>query len=256
MKIENSTFLITGGASGLGEAVVRAIVAKNGKCIIFDMSQSKGESLISELSDKNIYFHECDVTSEKSVKDGLAKGLEKFGALHGVLNCAGVGFPRRVLSSSGSVCPLDDFTNVVNINLIGTFNVLRLGAAVMAKQAPINGERGVIINVASIAAFDGQVGQASYSASKAAVIGMALPIAREFAPIGIRVLTIAPGLFKTPMMAALPEKARKSLEKQVPFPSRLGDPAEFAQLAVFMIENQYMNAEVVRIDGAIRMAAM
>jgi NAD(P)-dependent dehydrogenase (short-subunit alcohol dehydrogenase family) len=220
-----------------------------------DMSEDSGKALQSELGSR-VCFVKCNVTDETSVQSALTTGLSRFGnQLHGVINCAGVGAPKKVLNKGG-VHDLKTFKFVIDVNLIGTFNVLRLGADIMAKQALNGGERGVIINVASVAAFEGQIGQASYSASKAGVVGMTLPIARELAEHGIRVLTVAPGLFETPMLARLPEKARASLAAQVPFPRRLGQPSEFASLVAHLISNQYLNAECVRIDGAIRMAAM
>jgi NAD(P)-dependent dehydrogenase (short-subunit alcohol dehydrogenase family) len=182
--------------------------------------------------------------------------LAKFGALNGLIQCAGVGNPKRVISSRGKVHDLKTFKFVVDVNLLGTFNVLRLASAVMAKQPQVDNERGIIINVASVAAFDGQIGQAAYSASKGAIVAMTLPLARDLAQHKIRVNTIAPGIFETPMMAKLPQKVRVSLAQQVPFPARLGRPAEFAHLCASLIENQYMNAGVIRLDGSIRMAAM
>eukprot|EP00455_Lapot_gusevi_P036401 TRINITY_DN404_c0_g1_i3.p1 TRINITY_DN404_c0_g1~~TRINITY_DN404_c0_g1_i3.p1 ORF type:complete len:256 (-),score=97.75 TRINITY_DN404_c0_g1_i3:219-986(-) len=255
MQIKGKTFVVTGAGSGLGEATVRRIVEEGGNVIALDMAE-QGKKLQEEFPDK-VAFAKTNVCDENSVQSALESGVAKFGGLHGVVQCAGVGNPRRVLSAKGEIHSLKDFDMIVRINLIGTFNVLRLATAMMARQEPSEGgERGVIINVASVAAFEGQIGQAAYSASKGGVAAMTLPIARELAGLGIRVLTIAPGLFNTPMLAKLPEKAKKSLSRQVPFPARLGEPAEFADLAAFIIKNQYMNAEIIRVDGGIRMAAM
>lgn len=256
VKLQGNSFIVTGGASGLGLAVVRKIVAGGGTVTVFDLNAKNGAKVEAELS-PNVLFAKVDVTNEKSVSDAIGKHVEKFGALRGVVNCAGVGLPSKVVSRSGKPCGMNKFEWVVKINLFGTFNVLRLCAAQMVKQDPAEcGDRGIIINTASVAAYEGQIGQASYSASKAAVVGMTLPIARELARHGIRVNTIAPGLFDTPMMAGLPKKARESLGKQVPFPPRMGLPTEYASLAIQMIENQYFNGTTVRLDGAIRMAAM
>jgi len=257
MKISNNVFVVTGGASGLGEAVVRKLHAQGGKVAIFDVSDDTGAELVNKLG-SNVMFEKVDVVEEASVKKALDAVVAKFGGIHGVVQCAGIGFPCRVLSSRGTVHPLDHFQRVVAINLIGTFNVLRLAASIISKQSAAgeSGERGVFIHVASVAAFEGQIGQAAYSASKAGVAAMTLPIARELAQLGMRVLTVAPGLFKTPMLAGLPDKAQQSLIKQVPFPHRLGDPAEFADLCAHIVENQYLNGEVIRIDGSIRMGAL
>lgn len=260
MKIRGHVFVVTGGASGLGEAVVKLLFDSGAKGVaIFDMSEDTANGLIAKLGDANrLLFQSVDVTDEGVVKKSLENVVAKFGGIDGVVQCAGIGIPCRILSGRGTVHPLDAFQSVVNVNLIGTFNVLRFAASQMSKQAPQtpSGERGVFIHVASVAAFEGQIGQAAYSASKAGVAAMTLPVARELAQHGIRVLTIAPGLFKTPMLAMLPEKAQQSLVKQVPFPHRLGEPAEFASLCGQIIENEYLNGEVIRIDGSIRMGAM
>jgi len=257
VKITDKTsFIITGGASGLGEATTRLLVSKGAGVTILDFSEEQGKKLEAELSPK-VLFVKTNVTKEDEVQKAVDAHIGKFGALHGVVNCAGVGNPMRVISGRGTVHPLDTFNWVVQVNLIGTFNVLRLAAAAMAKQpAGEGGERGVIINVASVAAFEGQIGQAAYSASKGGVVAMTLPIARELGALGIRCNTIAPGLFRTPMLMALPEKAKKSLYAQVPFPPRFGEPSEFAELAKHIIETQYFNGTVIRIDGSMRMAAM
>jgi len=205
-----------------------------------------------------LVFAEANVCDEAPLLAAVKKGVDKFGALNGLINCSGVGRPRRVVSGD-KVHPLKDFQWVMDINVNGTFNAIRLVAGQIAKQQPApedDGEKGVFVNTASVAAFDGQIGQASYSASKGAIVGMTLPLARDLASIGVRVVTIAPGIFETPMLAALPDKVRKSLMKQVPFPSRLGIPKEFAQMVVSIIENQYLNGETIRLDGSIRMAAM
>jgi NAD(P)-dependent dehydrogenase (short-subunit alcohol dehydrogenase family) len=225
-----------------------------GKAAIFDFDATKGENLAAELGASVIYVN-TDVTSEESVQAAIKKTMEAFGAIDVVINCAGVGDPGKVLSKKGPM-PLSQFNRVVQINLVGTFNVIRLTVEQMVKNTGNkDGEKGVIINTASVAAFDGQIGQPAYSASKAGVVGMTLPIARECAEYGIRVMTIAPGLFNTPMLAQLPEPARDALGKMVPFPRRLGDPMEYAKMAQHIIENPMLNGEVIRLDGAIRMAA-
>ncbi len=253
MKLSNHTFLVTGGASGLGEATVRYLVAQGAKAIIADLNEEAGNALASELSD-NTVFAKCDVTSEDDVQSAISAGVEKFGSLQGSINCAGVVVVQKVLDREGNPADLGKFAKGIEINLVGTFNVARLVSAQIVKQETDNEDKGIIINVASIAAFDGQVGQGSYSSSKSGVVGLNLPLARELARHGIRVMTIAPGVFGTPMMASLPEKARTSLEQAVPYPKRLGDPAEFAKLCGHIIDNAYLNGEVIRLDGAIRMA--
>ena len=254
MNFKDSIALVTGGASGLGEACVRSIVAAGGKAAILDFAAEKGGKLATELGASTVFCN-TDVTSEESVKAAIDKALEAFGSFNVVINCAGVGDPGKALTKKGPMA-LSFFNRVVQINLVGTFNVIRLALEHMVKNTPReDGEKGVIINTASVAAFDGQIGQPAYSASKAGVAGMTLPLARECAEYGIRVLTIAPGLFNTPMLAILPESAREALGKMVPFPQRLGNPAEYAKLARHMIENPMLNGEVVRLDGAIRMAA-
>jgi NAD(P)-dependent dehydrogenase (short-subunit alcohol dehydrogenase family) len=253
MKIKDNTFLVTGGSSGLGEACVRRLVANGAKVVIADVNSEAGEELSEELGE-NAYFVYTDVNGEESVRGTVGTAVETFGGLHGTINCAGIAIAMKVLSSRG-IHSLDAFSTVIHVNLIGTFNVTRLSAEAMSQGEPNEaGERGVIINTASVAAFEGQIGQAAYSASKGGVVGMTMPIARELARYGIRVLTIAPGLFDTPMLAGLPEKARQSLAQQIPFPSRLGKPDEYASLAQHIIENEMLNGEVIRLDGAIRMA--
>jgi NAD(P)-dependent dehydrogenase (short-subunit alcohol dehydrogenase family) len=253
MIIQNKTFLITGGGSGLGAATAQAIVNAGGNVVLADVNATQGEAFAKQLGAK-ARFVKTDVTSESDVKAAIEAAKSAFGGLNGVVNCAGVGAPAKVLGKDGPH-PLDVFQRVIHINLIGTFNVIRLTAAAMAEQQPdAGGERGVIINTSSVASYEGQIGQAAYSASKGGVNAMTLPIARELARSGIRVVTIAPGLFDTPMMAGLPEAARESLGAQVPFPSRLGHPDEYAALAKHIIENTMLNGSVLRLDGAIRMA--
>lgn len=257
MKIAGHTFLVTGGASGLGEATVRKIVQQGGNAVILDMNEQRGQEVATELGQSSVLFVKTNIVSEEDVSKAISATVSKFGGIHGVINCAGVASAIRVVGKNGAH-PLAEFNKVLSINLTGTFNVLRLAAAYMSKQEPVNadGERGVIINTASVAAFEGQIGQAAYSASKGAVFAMTLPISRELSAFGIRCLCIAPGTFDTPMLKSLPQKARDSLATQVPFPKRLGDPSEFAHLVAHMIENPMLNGECVRIDGSIRMSAM
>jgi len=253
MQIANSVFLVTGGASGLGEATVRRIVADGGKAVIMDVNEASGAALVAELG-AAVRFVKTDVCSEADVQKAVDVALNDLGGLHGAINCAGIGTPEKALGKEGPAS-LDRFTRVIQVNLVGTFNVIRLAAAAMAKLAPNEeGERGVIINTASVAAFDGQIGQPAYAASKAGVVGMTLPLAREFSRYGIRVVTIAPGLFETPMLMALPQEARDSLGASVPFPARLGRPVEFASLAASIIGNPMLNGETIRLDGSLRMA--
>jgi NAD(P)-dependent dehydrogenase (short-subunit alcohol dehydrogenase family) len=250
MQIRNSIFLVTGGASGLGAATAQMAAANGAKVVIADLQADLGEKLAKEIGGK---YCKCDVTSEADGKAAVAAALG-LGGLHVLVNCAGIGVAERTI---GKEAPHDlaRFTRVIGINLIGTFNMIRLAADAMAKAGPnAAGERGVIINTASVAAFDGQIGQAAYSASKGGVVGMTLPIARDLSRNGIRVVTIAPGLFLTPMLLGLPKEAQESLGKQVPFPSRLGKPEEYASLARQIVENEMLNGETIRLDGAIRMA--
>ncbi|MDX8342648.1 3-hydroxyacyl-CoA dehydrogenase [Rossellomorea sp. YZS02] len=252
MKISESIAIVTGGASGLGEATVRQIIKAGGKAAILDLSEERGHSLVEELGDRSLFVR-TDVTSEEEVSHAIHKAVECFGTINTVVNCAGIGIASKLLSRKG-VHSLDMFSKVISINLIGTFNVIRLASEHMAKNEPnVSGERGVIINTASVAAFEGQIGQAAYSASKGGVVGMTLPIARELASYGIRVMTIAPGLFHTPMFESLPEEAVESLGKMVPFPKRLGHPDEYARLVGSIMENTMLNGETIRLDGAIRM---
>ncbi|MGH9847181.1 MAG: 3-hydroxyacyl-CoA dehydrogenase [Blastocatellia bacterium] len=251
MEIQGKTFLVSGGASGLGGATSRLLAKSGANVLIADIQIKKGGALATEIGASYI---ECNVADEASVQGAVAMAVAAFGRLDGAINCAGIGTAEKTVGKEGPHA-LAPFKRIIEVNLIGTFNVIRLAAAQMASQEPsATGERGVIINTASIAAFDGQIGQAAYSASKGGIVGMTLPVARDLARSGIRVVTIAPGLFDTPLLAGLPEEARKSLGAQVPFPSRLGDPAEYAALAKHIIENQMLNGEVIRLDGALRMA--
>ncbi len=253
MKIQGSTFFISGGGSGLGAATANTLTEAGASVLIADVNEEAGKSLAAEIGER-AKFVQTDVTDEQSVQDAVEAAVEAFGELHGAVNCAGIGPAARVLGKKGPH-PLDLFEKAVQINLIGTFNVIRLAGARIAEAEPgEDDERGVIVNTASVAAYDGQIGQAAYSASKGGIVSMTLPVAREFARFGIRVVTIAPGTFNTPMVETLPEEARESLGNQVPFPSRLGEPAEFAMLAKHIIENRMLNGEVIRLDGAIRMA--
>jgi NAD(P)-dependent dehydrogenase (short-subunit alcohol dehydrogenase family) len=262
MQVKQNSFLVTGGASGLGEAVVRAIVGQGGNVVIADLNESAGQSLVAELGD-SVRFVRCDVTSGDEVQAAVVMAEEAFGGLQGSINCAGIAVVQKLLDRENNPADLESFSRGVNINLVGSFNVARLVAASIAKRianessadtnAEKNADQGIIINTASIAAFDGQVGQASYASSKAGVVGLTLPLARELARHNIRVMTIAPGVFATPMMDTIPEKAREQLEAGVPYPKRLGDPNEFAKLVTHIIDNAYLNGEVIRLDGAIRM---
>ncbi len=252
MRVADTVTMVTGGASGLGEATVRTVVEAGGRAVILDRAGSAGERLAAELGER-VLFTTADVTSETDVQAAVAWAVERFGTVHVAVNCAGIGAAMRTVTRDGPM-PLGLFAKVIEVNLIGTFNVLRLTAAQMAKNPPnAEGERGVCINTASAAAFDGQIGQAAYSASKGGVVGMTLPIARDLASLGIRVMTIAPGTFDTPMLAMLPAEARQALAAQIPFPSRLGRPSEFAALARHIIENPMLNGETIRLDGALRM---
>ena len=256
MNFTNTTALITGGASGLGEATVRMLAGQGANVIIADLNQERGYALADELG-KQVRFCLTNVTDESDVQAAINRAVDTFGGLHINVNCAGVAEARKTLGKVDGVYgahSLAAFQKVIAVNLIGTFNAIRLSALAMERNEPnAEGERGVIINTASVAAYDGQMGQAAYSASKGGIVGMTLPIARDLARSGIRVMTIAPGLFETPLLASLPEEARLSLGQQVPFPSRLGRPTEYAQLAKSIIENPMLNGEVIRLDGAIRM---
>ena len=252
MQIDGRTFLVSGGSSGLGAACVAEFAGAGATVVIADVSE-RGEQLARELGDA-VHFVRTDVTDSAQVEAAVNAAAERFGGLHGAINCAGIATAERVIGRDGPL-PLERFAKVIAVNLIGTFNVIRLAGAKMIERAVEPGQdRGVIVCTASVAAYDGQIGQAAYAASKGGVVGLTLPVAREFAQHQIRVASIAPGIFDTPMLAGLPEAARESLGKQVPFPSRLGRPAEYAALARHIVENQMINGEVIRLDGAIRMA--
>ncbi|MFL5656334.1 MAG: 3-hydroxyacyl-CoA dehydrogenase [Ktedonobacteraceae bacterium] len=253
MEIANKGVLVSGGASGLGAACARLLSQAGAKVVIADMNSETGNALAKELGGSAL-FVQTNVVEEESVQAAVQAAVDSFGGLYVAINCAGIGTAEKVLGKNGPGS-LASFVKVIQVNLVGTFNVIRLAAAPMSTNSPNEGgERGVIINTASVAAFDGQIGQAAYSASKGGVVGMTLPIARELARYGIRVMTIAPGIFETPMLAGLSEQARLSLGQQVPFPPRLGRPDEYAALAKHIIENEMLNGEVIRLDGGIRMA--
>ncbi len=253
MDIQDKVAVITGGASGLGEATVRRVAAKGGKVMIFDLNEERGNAIAEELGD-NVRFHAVDVTKEDSVEAGIAAAMDAFGAIHICCNYAGVGNAIKTVGKDGPF-PLDKFKMIIDINLIGTFNVLRLAANEMQKNEPYNeyGARGCIINTASVAAYEGQMGQAAYSASKGGVVGMTLPIARDLASIGIRCNTIVPGLINTPLFQGAPPKVVDALASTVLYPKRLGEADEIAHVAIMLMENEYMNGECVRMDGGIRM---
>lgn len=252
MEMKEVVALVTGGASGLGEATVRHIVGKGGSAVIVDLQTARAEQLVEELGER-LTFVQTDVTNEEDAHAAVEKAVKHFGKINTLVNCAGIAIGERIVGKKGAH-RLESFSKVMDINLIGTFNMIRLAAAQMQTNSPNeHGERGVIINTASVAAFDGQIGQAAYSASKAAIVGMTLPIARDLSGTGIRVMSIAPGLFETPMFAGLPEAARTELGKMTPFPPRLGKPAEYAQLTESIITNPMLNGETIRLDGAIRM---
>jgi NAD(P)-dependent dehydrogenase (short-subunit alcohol dehydrogenase family) len=251
MKLEGQVAAITGGASGLGAGTAKEFIAAGAKVALLDVQEERGKELAAELGVK---FFKCDVTSEADVKSALAAVSSELGVPRILVNCAGTGIAVKT-TSRGEAHPIDQFNRIININLIGTFNCIRLAATAMVDLEPLeHGERGVIINTASVAAFDGQIGQAAYSASKGGIVGMTLPIARDLADKGIRVCTIAPGIFETPLLGTLPEDVRQSLAHSVPFPKKLGAPAEFAQLSRQIVENVMLNGETIRLDGAIRMA--
>ncbi|MBV7706855.1 3-hydroxyacyl-CoA dehydrogenase [Nocardia nova] len=251
MQINDSVAVVTGGASGLGLATTKALLADGAYVVIIDLPSSNGEAVAKELGER-VRFVAADVTDENAVSQALDVA-ESLGPLRVAVNCAGIGNAAKTVSKKGPF-PLDGFTKVVTVNLIGTFNVIRLAAERIAKSEPVDGERGVIVNTASVAAFEGQIGQAAYSASKGGVVGMTLPIARDLASLLIRVNTIAPGLFKTPLLGTLPDEAQQSLGAQVPHPARLGDPSEYGALAAHIVSNPMLNGETIRLDGAIRMA--
>jgi NAD(P)-dependent dehydrogenase (short-subunit alcohol dehydrogenase family) len=252
MRLKDKTFIITGGGSGLGLGTAQVLVESDANVIIADVAEPQGTRVAEELGTR-ARFVACNVTEQDPVRNAVDTAIEVFGGLHGAVNCAGIGSAQRVCGKTGPH-PIDLFRLVLDINLTGSFNVIRLCADAMSRLQPSeSGERGVFINTASVAAFDGQIGQAAYSASKGGIVAMTLPLARELARFGIRVVTIAPGTFDTPMLAALPDEVRQSLGAQVPFPSRLGRPREFGELVRHIIENEMLNGETIRLDGAIRM---
>ena len=254
MQLEGIGAFITGGASGLGEATARLLAARGARVAIFDLPRSKGAEVAKDIGPAAL-FVDGDVTSEEQVAGALDRAIGSFGELRALVNCAGIGSASRTVGKDGKPFDLGIFTRTIQINLIGTFNVIRLAAARMVGNAPnADGERGAIVNTASVAAFEGQIGQAAYSASKGGVVGMTLPIARDLARHGIRCCTIAPGLFATPLLMGLPQPARDALAASIPFPPRLGRPPEFAALACQILENPALNGETIRLDGAIRMA--
>jgi NAD(P)-dependent dehydrogenase (short-subunit alcohol dehydrogenase family) len=253
MEIKGKIVVITGGASGLGLATVKRLSSQGSRIAIWDLNREAGEKTVGELGE-NAIFSPVDVSDETSVAAAMEAVVSKFGTIHAAVNCAGIGIPAKLLGKEGPV-DMKGWTKTIMINLVGTVNVIRLAAQQMTQNPPNpDGERGVIINTASVAAYEGQIGQTAYAASKAGIIGVTLPAAREFAPLGIRVVTIAPGLFETPMMMGLPEKVQEALGMSVPFPSRLGRPDEYAGLAEHIIVNPMINGETIRLDGALRMA--
>lgn len=254
MELQQSVFLVTGAASGLGAASARQLIAAGSKVVLADMNQEAGAALAAELG-ANAVFVATDVTDEASAQAAVNTAVSEFGALHGLVNCAGIAPGEKVLGKEGPH-RLASFSKCIQVNLIGSFNMLRLAAEAMAKNEPnAQGERGLIINTASVAAFEGQLGQAAYSASKGGIVAMTLPVARELARHGIRVMVIAPGIMETPMLLGMAQEVQDALGKMVPFPSRLGKPAEYAKLVQHIAENSYLNGEVIRLDGAIRLAA-
>ena len=253
MQLSGRTVLVTGGASGLGGAVVEMVAGAGGRSVVIDLNEDAGRALEARHGNA-VQFVRGDVTVEADMQRAVDLGVTRLGGIHGLVNSAGIPAAERVLPKEG-IQPLSHFERVIRVNLIGTFNAIRLAAAAMSANEPnAGGERGVIVNTASVAAFDGQIGQAAYAASKGGIVAMTLPIAREFARIGVRVMTIAPGTFDTPLLGALPEAARQSLAQQVPFPPRLGRAEEYAALVRHIFENEMLNGEVIRLDGAIRMA--
>ena len=251
MDIEGVAAIVTGGASGLGAATARALAAARAKVAIFDVNADAAQAVASEIGGVGL---ECDVTSSDAAEAAIASAREAHGAARVLVNCAGIGPPGRAVSRRGPL-PLDDFRKIIEINLIGTFNCARLAAAEMLELDPVNddGERGLIVNTSSVAAYDGQIGQPAYAASKGGIASLTLPLAREFASKGVRVMTVAPGLFATPLMFSLPEEAQKALGEGVPFPSRLGTADEYASMVLYICENRMLNGEVIRLDGALRM---
>jgi NAD(P)-dependent dehydrogenase (short-subunit alcohol dehydrogenase family) len=256
MNIEGQTALVTGGGSGLGEAVAKELARLGAKVDVLDVNEAGAERVAGEIGAAALACR-CDITDAASVTAALDAAEAAFGPVRIVMNIAGIGTARRVVQKDGSPAPLEDFERVIRVNLVGTYNVVRLAAARIVKLAPVDGtsgERGVVVNTASVAAFDGQVGQEAYSASKGGIVGMTLPLARDLAQWGVRVCTIAPGLFATPLMNELPQEVQASLAASIPFPKRLGQPQEFAALAAHIVANGHLNGEVIRLDGALRMA--
>jgi NAD(P)-dependent dehydrogenase (short-subunit alcohol dehydrogenase family) len=251
MRISGAAAIVTGGGSGLGRATAEALAARGARVAVFDLNSNAAGEVAEAIGGVALVG---DVADEASASGAMAKAEAAHGAARILVNCAGIGAPVRIVGKDGSPAPLSDFERVIRVNLVGSFNMIRLAAAGMAKLEPVDGERGVIVSTASVAAFEGQIGQAAYSASKGGVVSMTLPIARELARIGVRVNAIAPGIFMTPMLAGLREDFQQSLGASVPFPSRLGAPTEYAALAVHIVENAYLNGETIRIDGALRMA--
>ncbi len=254
MELDKCTAIVTGGASGLGEATVRRIIAAGGNAGILDLDETRGTELARELGEQAVFFktNVCDTPSVQAALDGVA---DRFGGLRAAVNCAGIGTPMKVIGKKGPM-PIEKFETVIRVNLVGTMNVMRLAAEKMRTNSPgPDNEKGVVINTASVAAYDGQIGQAAYAASKAAIVGLTLPVAREFAEYGIRVMTIAPGLFETPILDGIPEQIKENLAQAVPFPKRLGAPDEFAMLVEQILLNSMLNGETIRLDGSIRMAA-
>jgi len=252
MQLKDKVFIVTGGGSGLGAASAKELAGAGAKVVLVDVNREAGEALASALGE-SACFVETDVTSEPSAINAVQSAVSRFGALHGLVNCAGVAPAEKVVGKEGAH-RLDSFARVININLVGTFNMLRLAAEAMLKNEPdAGGERGVIVNTASVAAFEGQLGQAAYAASKGGIVALTLPVARELARSGIRCMTIAPGIMETPMLLGMPPEVQDSLNKMVPFPTRMGKPAEYAALVRHIAENAYLNGEVIRLDGAIRM---
>ena len=252
MQIKDSVFIVTGGASGLGAGAARLLAAQGGKVMLADLNKAAGEALAKELG-SSVRFFETNVADEQSAQACVTATLDAFGAVHGLVGSAGIVMGEKTVGKEGPHA-LASFKRVIDINLVGTFNMIRLSADAMGRNTPnADGERGVIVNTASVSAFDGQIGQAAYAASKAGVAGMTLPIARDLARMGIRVMTIAPGICETPMMAGMTDEVRDALGKMVPFPPRMGRPSEFASLVAEIVRNPYLNGEVIRLDGAIRM---
>ncbi|MEM7434477.1 MAG: 3-hydroxyacyl-CoA dehydrogenase [Myxococcota bacterium] len=252
MRIDGSVAIVSGGASGLGEATVRQWVDRGGRVVVADLNRERGEALAGELGE-SASFAATDVSDAAQVDEAVALAVS-MGPLRAAINCAGIGIGAKTIGKDGSPHDLSAFQKVISVNLIGTFNVLRLAAAAMAKNDPDDGERGVVVNTASVAAFDGQIGQVAYSASKGGIVGMTLPASRDLSRTGIRVVTIAPGTFDTPLLGQLSDEIRAALAASIPHPSRLGRPSEFGALACHIVENSYLNGEVIRLDGALRMA--